>query len=311
MINYKKILEQETNDLEMCKIQQKHFLHNLVCLKQNKIKIDGRGNFEYSKPRPDMKDDCFRVSIRGLSKLNQSTIQFILFVLHQATEKNLNIEDRVLYLSPTEYRGYKKLKNQDSLRDRINMDIEAMVNMYLEFDDLRFKFNKRTGLRHSYIEKMNMNLFSSTSSYKKKIINIAFTPEFIDYYRSLTFMNIPKEIFSIDTRKYKNSLSMLWHLANLKNMNKNKTNNGIVSVTNLLNHCSCIPSYDEIKEKGQIKQRIINPFIRDLEALKSVEWNFVDEFNNVVDKSEIKSYIDFVNLKIHYDFVTPDEVKQI
>ena len=302
---------EDTNDLEMCKIQQKHFLHNLVCLKQDKVKIDRQGNFEYIKLSPNTQDDCFSVSIKGLRKLNQSTVQFILYVLHQATIKNLNVEDRVLYLSPKEYRGYRNLKNQDSLRDKINQDIRTMVIMNLEFDDLRFRFDKKTGLTHSYNTKMNMNLFGSTSIYKKKIISIAFTPEFINYYRSLPCMNVPKEIFSIDTRKNKNSVSILWHLANLKNMNKNKSNNGVVSVTNLLNHCSCIPSYDDIKEKGQIKQRIIDPFIRDLEALKSVKWQFIDEFNNVVDKSEIRNYLDFVNLKIHYDFNSPDEVKKV
>lgn len=311
MINYKKILEQETNDLEMCKIQQKHFLHNLVCLKQDKAKIDRQGNFEYTKISPSTQEDCFSLTMKGLNKLNQSTIQFILFVLNQATIKNLNVEDRVLYLSPKEYRGYRNLKNQDSLRDKINQDIRTMVIMNLEFDDLKYRFDKRTGLTHSYNTKMYMNMFSSTSNYKKKIISIAFTPEFISYYRSLTCMNIPKELFSIDTRKNKNSVSILWHLANLKNMNKNKSNNGVVSVTNLLNHCSCIPSYDDIKEHGQIKQRIIDPFIRDLEALKSIEWHFVDEFNNVVDKSEIRNYLDFVNLKIHYDFNSPDEVKKV
>ena len=298
----------ETNDLEMCKLQQKHFLHNLVCLKQDKVKIDRQGNFEYTKLSPNTQDDCFSVTMKGLSKLNQSTVQFILYVLHQATVKNLNIEDRVLYLSPTEYRGYRNLKNQDSLRDKINQDIHTMVSIHLEFDDLRFRFDKRTGLTHSYNTKMYMDMFSSTSTYKKKVISIAFTPEFIDYYRSLPLMHIPKELFSIDTRRNKNSVSILWQLANLKNMNKKKSNNGIISVTNLLNHCSCIPNYEDIREHGQIKQRIIDPFIRDLEALKSVKWQFIDEFNNVVDKSDIKNYIDFVNLKIRYDFVSPDEV---
>lgn len=299
---------EDTNDLEMCKVQQKHCLHNLVCLKQDKAKIDRQGNFEYTKINPSTQEDCFNLTMKGLNKLNQSTIQFILFVLNQATIKNLNIEDRVLYLSPTEYRGYRNLKNQDSLRDKINQDIRTMVSIHLEFDDLKYRFDKRTGLKHSYNTKMYMNMFSSTSNYKKKIISIAFTPEFISYYRSLACMNIPKELFSIDTRRNKNSVSILWHLANLKNMNNKKSNNGIISVTNLLNHCSCIPSYDDIKEKGQIKQRIIDPFIRDLEALKSVKWQFIDEFNNVVDKSDIKNYIDFVNLKIRYDFVSPDEV---
>lgn len=183
------------------------------------------------------------------------------------------------------------------------------MQLHLSFDDLRFRFDKKTGLTHSYATKMKMNFCCSTSTYKRKIITLVFTPEFINYYRSLPCMYVPKEIFSIDTRKNKNSLSMLWHFANLKNMNKNKSNNGIVSVTNMLNHCSCIPNYDAIKEKGQIKQRIIEPFIRDLEALKSVKWEFVDPNNNVVDKNDIKSFVQFADLKIRYDFVNVESEK--
>ena len=300
----------EKENLEMCKIQQKHFLHNLVCIKECEIEKDRYGNLVYKKISPiKTKDNCFSMRLNGVKKLSQNTIQFILYVLHQTTTKNLNIDDRVLYLDPTEYRGYRNLKNQDSLRDRINQDIKTMVQMFLEFDDLRFKFDKKTGLTHSYTKRMEMNICSSASVYKKKIISIVFTPEFIDYYRSLPCMNVPKEIFSIDTRKNKNSMTMLWHFANLKNQNKKKSNNGIVSVTNMLNHCSCIPNYDAIKEKGQIKQRIIEPFLRDLEALKSVKWEFVDPNNNVIDKNDIKSVVQFADLKIRYDFVNIESEK--
>lgn len=297
----------EKENLEMCKIQQKHFLHNLLSIKENEVEIDRNGNFTYSKISPTTKNDCFRVQINGISNLKQSSIQFILFVLHQATSKNLNIEDNILYLDPKEYKGYRNLKNQDSLRDKINQDIKVLVQMFLEFDDLKFRTNKITHKTTSYNKKLFMNLCSSSSIYRKKIIQIAFTPEFLEYYRSLPCMYVPKEIFSIDTRRNKNSLSLLWRLSTLKKMNEKKTNNGIVSVTNLLNHCSCIPNYNKIKHSGQIKQRIIDPFIRDLEVLKSIEWQFIDEFNNVVDKSQVKSYIQFVNLKVKYDFKNADE----
>lgn len=298
-----------TTSLDMCKIQQKHFLHNLVSMKESEMKEDLYGLTTYSKISPTTKEDCFKVELVGFKKISQSTIQFILFVLHQATEKNLSVEDRVLYLSPTEYKGYRNLKNQDSLRDKINRDLKIMTGMFLSFDDLRYRFDKKTGLRHSYSVKMNMNIISSTSTYKKKIICIAFTPEFIDYYRSLSCMKIPREIFSIDTRINRNSVAILWHFAVLKNMNKEKTNNGIVSVTNLLKRCPCIPDYESLKEKGQVKQRIITPLIRDLKALKSVEWEFIDLNNNIVKAEDIKSFAQFADLKIKYEFKDKESEK--
>jgi len=51
----------EKENLEMCKIQQKHFLHNLLSIKENDVEIDRNGNFTYSKISPTTKNDCFRV----------------------------------------------------------------------------------------------------------------------------------------------------------------------------------------------------------------------------------------------------------
>lgn len=77
----------ENENLEMCKIQQKHFLHNLVCIKECEIEKDRYGNISYTKISPSTQEECFSAHLKSAKKLNQSTIQFILYVLHQVTTK--------------------------------------------------------------------------------------------------------------------------------------------------------------------------------------------------------------------------------
>lgn len=292
----------EKSQVEMCKIQQKHFLHNLLSVKESKIKRE-MNTLSYVKHSQLGKEigETFRVELNGINKWKQTSIQFLLYCLHQATEKKLNANDRVLYLSPKEYLGYRNLKNQDSLRDKINSDLRMLINLHLTFQDLNFYTDKKTKQKCSYKTEKQMNICSQTCSYKRKIIQIAFTEEFIEYYRSLSCMNVPKEIFSIDTRRNPNALSILWKLSTLKNMNREKSNNGIISVTSLLNSCPTIPSYDEIKTGGQISQRIIRPFERDLNSLNSIAWYYIDSNGNKVDH-QVKDFLEFVDLKIKYDF---------
>ena len=45
-------------------------------------------------------------------------------------------------------------------------------------------------------------------------------------------------------------------------------------------------------------QRIIKPFIRDLNAINVIEWNFLDNENNIKTPNDIKNYYDFVDLKV-------------
>lgn len=298
-------MKNEINEIEMCLIKQKNFLHNLLSMKEQDIEVYRLENFIYSKKEPFNDEEYFVVKLRGINKINQSTIQFLLYVLHLATIKNLTVDNRILYLNPQEYKGYRNLKHQDNLRDKINHDLKVLINMYLEFEDtVPNDYKKKSRSRNVRI---NMNICSSTTNYRKKVISIAFTPEFIKYYHDLPCMRVPKEIFSIDTRKNKNAVSILWKLATLKNMNKNKSNNGIIYVSNLLNCCPCIPSYEDIKSTGQIKQRIINPLIRDLNCLKSIKWEFIDRNNNVV--KEVNRFIDLIDLKIKYDFVNEDDTE--
>ena len=83
------------------------------------------------------------------------------------------------------------------------------------------------------------------------------------------------------------------------NNNKNNKNKNVLSVNTLLEYCSAIPKYDEdIKKNGGMTQRIIKPFIRDLNAINIIEWYFLDNENNIKTPNDIKNYYDFIDLKV-------------
>ena len=148
-----------------------------------------------------------------------------------------------------------------------------------------------------------MNLFSSITKFRNSEIQVALTPEFVNYYNTLPKMYLPTKIFEIDTRYNQNAFYILWELAYQHNVNRNnKERANTISVKTLLNYCPKIPDYNEIKESGQIYQRIIQPFERDMQALLSIiDWYYIGIFDTKQPLGK-KRLSEFLELKLHFIF---------
>ncbi|NCB72465.1 MAG: hypothetical protein EOM45_11915 [Clostridia bacterium] len=58
-------------------------------------------------------------------------------------------------------------------------------------------------------------------------------------------------------------------------MNRNKLNADIIGVMTLLESTPIIPKYEDIKDQGRINQRIIEPFERDMDAIRdTLKWQY-------------------------------------
>ncbi|MBQ8468602.1 MAG: hypothetical protein IJ542_02470 [Clostridia bacterium] len=211
-------------------------------------------------------------------------------VLSKMTEKGIKrYYDEEFTMTLKEYTNYRQI-SANKARDKIKEDLKVLFDMCIRINTK----NSQTDFR----------IISVKSVIKNNTIKIWFTKKFLDYYSSIQyFMNLPKELFRIDVRYHPNTFGMLWKLLYHYNINENKGNKSsdCLSVIKLLEYCPTIPHYDDkLKAQGGLNQRIIQPFIRDLNAIDIIDWYFLDEQNNIVAKDCIKTYADFELLKIKF-----------
>ena len=237
----------------------------------------------FNKDRYDIKPDATGIGDKSFAfvfdktkelNITPSTLQLLLYILVKASALNLSQEDRTIAISLNQYLELRNNDNPVSARRKINEDLNKLLRLHIRFEDKNYKDAK------SKIQFFDMNIFSSITKFKNGEIQVALTPEFIKYYNALPKMYLPTKIFEIDTRYNPNAFYILWELAYLHNINRNnKDRASVVRIKTLLNYCPKIPNYNDIKESGQIYQRIIQPFERDMQVISTIiYWYYIDLF---------------------------------
>ena len=94
---------------------------------------------------------------------------------------------------------------------------------------------------------------------------------------------------------------LLWH----RHINHKHRNTTIISVKSLLYACPNLPDYDSIVKSGQIRQRIIDPFERDLDVLSDVfTWKYKYMKKYIcAEESQIINYDTFIKCMLHIEWV--------
>ena len=151
---------------------------------------------------------------------------------------------------------------------------------------------------------------------KKGRILVKLSMDFARYLSVIYITYIPLSVLKIKPKNNPYSLRFADKLLNNFNLNYNSKRRNYVTVAELLSLVPEIPKYADIAGKGQINQRIIGPFMRDIDVLVTLAvisvWYFVDDYNNPFDMDLNKiSYNNFIRLKVFYDiFDWPAAEKQ-
>ena len=151
---------------------------------------------------------------------------------------------------------------------------------------------------------------------KKGRILVKLSMDFARYLSVIYITYIPLSVLKIKPKNNPYSLRFADKLLNNFNLNYNSKRRNYVTVVELLSLVPEIPKYADIAGKGQINQRIIGPFMRDIDVLVTLAvisvWYFVDDYNNPFDMDLNKiSYNNFIRLKVFYDiFDWPAAEKQ-
>ncbi len=232
--------------------------------------------------------------------LKPSNRLFLLLVLSQLTEQGVeNFKDTSFRFSLKEYSELRNI-SLNKAREKVKEDLDALLKFSIELKVVDPKTKEY--YKGDYIK---FNILQAVGRIKMNTGIICFTEVFLNYLAHSYILKLPKEAFKIDTRYNPNSFDMFWKLAHHYNVNRIKDKNkNIIKVSTLLEYCSAIPRYDsKMKKTGGVRQRIIEPFIRDLNAIKNIsDWYFLDRQNNKIAPNDIKHYIDFVDLKVYFDW---------
>jgi hypothetical protein len=114
-------------------------------------------------------------------------------------------------------------------------------------------------------------------------------------------MQYPSKLYTFNENKNPHSYYLLWKISWHKNINFNRSQGDIISVKRLMDVCPMLPVYNNIAETGQIRQRIIEPFTRDMNAFSDVlSWQYYRK-KTPLSEEEVKQldYASFSKLMIH------------
>ena len=240
-------------------------------------------------------------------------------------------ERRTVDLTLEEYKTLKDLKDDATARKNMKNAImafasnETIIKIPLNNDGESFRAIKIDLTRHvEYIKGYGIKMIVS--------------PEFAEYVPKGYVLKLPKNIYRIDTQKYPSAFNLAKYLCWYYGFNHKKdkgptsANPEIISVKSLLKECRTIPKYEEIKDSGNIYDRIISPFLSALEsveALKKTEEGFKGNKNGFIsyefvhskgkeltkkERSDLENgriqYSDFIKLYIRFNVIYDDEAEK-
>lgn len=209
-----------------------------------------------------------------------------------------NGTNRTVHGNIQDYMDLRGTKDRKSCRQQLENDLYIISNSHVkiakEYEPKR---------PEEFREKQFPIYASMTDINKKGDFEFTFSEDFSKLYNSYPQMNLPMLYFRLNINKNPNAAPMLRFLSVYKFMNADKKNGGdIIKVETLLSECPKIPKRDEVMlGNGNIKSRIIDPFIRDLNALDPVlSWAFTKDKITTLSADEIAdlTYDQFINLYI-------------
>lgn len=211
-------------------------------------------------------------------------------------------QDTLVQLPLSDYMEMRGLKDIKSAREQVKEDIRALDRLRIEYRE------KQKGKQWDFL---NVNISGGTNGIVRGVIIFRFNQDFFNILMKYNIMPYPKEILSLNPKYNPNSPYLLRRISEHKNMNYFKSNADIISIKTLLEASPELPRYEDIKDMGQIEQRIITPFERDMDAISTFKWYYCGK--NGVKVEQPANYFDFeqLNIKIEWtSYPTRDKPKR-
>ena len=254
----------------------------------------------------ELKKGGLTVVMKQFREINIRTSAFMLydFLVMRLTENGA--KSPVISVSLDDYMNIRGLQNPKEAREQVKEDLETLYNISISFEE------KRRGGSKSFHDLRVL----SDKGIKNGMINISFGMGFYSMLVNCPVMPYCKEIFKLDTNKYRHAYALYGKIQEHKNMNIGKKNENIISVKTLLDAASGIPTYDEVmKLDRHIELRIKTPFEENMNALAPmITWEYCspDGTSVYTDGNTEIDYQTFINLNVRVSWLEyPDQTKRL
>lgn len=240
-----------------------------------------------------------------LAGLRVSTYQLLDALTAALTQSGTKNPFVVLPLE--EYMAKRGLKNKKETRKQVMEDLESLFNARISFQD---------NIQNSRDRNFHDIRILDSKGIQSGLIRVSFGTMFYEILSNYPIMPYPERLWTINAKHNPNSFYFLRKIAEHKNMNAGKKNEDILSVQTLLSATPNLPFYEEVKGAGrQVNQRIIEPFERDMDALRdTIKWAYCHSNNKPLTAEELENmdYDTFLSLLVKIDWITyPDQTARL
>lgn len=199
----------------------------------------------------------------------------------------------MVHLPVRTYMNLRKVSDRRKARKKLIEQLNNLWEVSMKLESNNDKYSKYANYE--------IRILGDRGTLLNGNIDVKFNDTFFEMIKAYSVMYYPDLLFSLDERRNPNSYYFLRKIVEHKRINFGRKNADIISVKSLMDSSPNVPSYEDISGKGQIKQRIIKPFERDMNALvDEIDWEFYQESlpisNEEAEKLDIQS---FSNLMIH------------
>ena len=220
-----------------------------------------------------------------IETLSQQTFKGLIMFLTKGTEQlprgdqataEAILRNREISLYLDDYMKACRVKDKKSAREQLGTIAQTVYGMSLEWEETRWETpegkSRKTKETIHYsariIEKLGVP--AGKNPVKGGKVTVTLTASMAEYLAGAYIMPYPSALLAINTKYNPHSFPLGWKLCTLYNMNyNNPERRNRTTVTTLLQAAKGIPRYEAIAHRGNIYDKIIAPFDRDLQALVS------------------------------------------
>lgn len=193
------------------------------------------------------------------------------------------------------------LKDKKEARAQVRSDLNTLLHLSLSF-------SAGNNWDSDFMDVM----LCSAAGIVRGVITVEFSRLVYETLRRYSFMPYPRQLWTLNPQYNPNSYYFLRKISEHKHMNRGKSNEDIISTRTLLSATPLLPKYEDIKKTGQVEQRILRPFERDMNALsETLEWAYYLDTGDPLPPEESRgmSFALFSSLMLHImwlNYPTPE-----
>lgn len=225
---------------------------------------------------------------------------FDCFMLVFTKDKNPSIR-----LPLKDYMAMRGLKDLKSARKQVLESMDALSKISYEAKE---KINGR------WVHSGKISLFGGTQIIKNGVIQFNFNTDFYGQLLNYRVMDYPPGVLKTNDNKYPNAFYFHRFIVENYTMNEGKERVSFINVKILMSKSPKMPSYEEVMSSNRnVKDRIIRPFIKDLDSLDNVYYDIVaEDKKTIIDNVEELTYSQFIKCYVKIDYTDyPRNIKRL